>query len=224
MKKLLISCALLLILGLTAGPVVADPNLCFDFDGDAVCDTYWELDGTETVKIYLVDWDTSPWPSDPLWAVQMFFYYDHTKIDLNIENSFPNDTLNGGPFEPTLSQSQSKGDGKYLLTASHNPLVCTTITDNKILLWTLELEGIASGTSDIYIRVDFDGDPDHGAIIPGGDSCSASHLEDGGDGYAEVTTISEPEPIPTLSEWGMIIFMFVLMGTGAMILRKHRMV
>ena len=223
MKKIIISSALVLILGIMAGPVVADPNLCFDFDSDGECDTSWDIDGTETVEIYLDDWDTCPWSSEPLWGVQMFFYYDHTKIDLNIENSFPNDTLHGGPFDSSLSQSQSKGDGKYLLTATNTLQDCTAITD-KILLWTLELEGIASGTSDIYIRVDFDGDPDHGAIFPGGVDCLNNiHQEDGGDGFAEITT-SGPEPIPTTTEWGMIIFITIMMGTGVMMLRKRSIV
>ena len=35
---------------------------------------------------------------------------------------------------------------------------------------------------------------------------------------------SQPSPIPTLSEWGMIIFMTLMMGIGVMILRKRRIV
>ena len=189
MKKLLILCVLTSILVLMAGHVVADPNLCFDFDGDEECDTSWDISGTKTVEIYLDDWDTSPWPTEPLWAVQIFFYYDHTKIDLNIGNSFPNDTIHGGPFDSSLSLSQQKGDGKYKLTASNNVQNCTVITD-RILLWTLELEDIASGMSDIYIRIDFSGDPDHGAIFPGGADCLYDiHQEDGGDGHATINAI-----------------------------------
>ncbi len=39
-----------------------------------------------------------------------------------------------------------------------------------------------------------------------------------------LTFNSLPEPIPTLTEWGMIFFMAIMMGTGVMILRKRRMV
>jgi len=37
-----------------------------------------------------------------------------------------------------------------------------------------------------------------------------------------LTFNSLPEPIPTLTEWGMIIFMTIMMGTGVMVLRKRR--
>ena len=112
-------------------------------------------------------------------------------------------------------------DGKYSLIVGGLPPDCQAITD-KILLWTLELENISAGTSDIFLRVDFGENP-AGAIVPGGVGCEGQHSEDADDGYAEITTSEpEPEPIPTLSEWGMIIFMFVIMGTGVMVLRKRR--
>jgi len=34
--------------------------------------------------------------------------------------------------------------------------------------------------------------------------------------------IGASSPIPTLSEWGMVIFITVIMATGVMILRKRR--
>jgi hypothetical protein len=63
-------------------------------------------------------------------------------------------------------------------------------------------------------------------IVPGGVDCQAPHYEDGGDGYgyAEITTSEPPPPVPTLTEWGMISFMTIMMGTGVMILRKRRRV
>lgn len=39
----------------------------------------------------------------------------------------------------------------------------------------------------------------------------------------EVWRFQEVESIPTLSEWGLIIFITILLGTGVMILRKRRM-
>jgi outer membrane protein assembly factor BamB len=36
-------------------------------------------------------------------------------------------------------------------------------------------------------------------------------------------SIIDPEAIPTLTEWGLIIFMTVIMGIGVMVLRKRRM-
>ncbi len=86
MKKLLIFCVMASVLVLMAGPVVADPNLYFDFDNDGVYDTSWVICGKESVEIYLDDWDTSTFPSEPLYGVQMFFYYDETKIQVNMEN------------------------------------------------------------------------------------------------------------------------------------------
>lgn len=45
------------------------------------------------------------------------------------------------------------------------------------------------------------------------------------NGYdgCEVWRFQEVESIPTLSEWGLIIFITILLGTGVMILRKRRM-
>jgi len=191
MKKLLVFSVLVFLLSLTAGPVAADPNLYFDFDNDGVYDVSWQICGKETVEIYLDDWDTSGFSSEPLLGVQMFFYYDDTKLKVNMENSYPNDTIHGGPFEPTLSLPQNLGGGKIKLLASE--FACVAITD-RILLWTLELEGIAGGSSDISIQVDLDGDPVHGAVSPGGMDCSVPHQEDAGNGVA---TISVPDGVDT---------------------------
>ncbi|MCK5186349.1 MAG: hypothetical protein KAR43_04390, partial [Deltaproteobacteria bacterium] len=188
MKKVLIFCVLASVLVLMAGPVVADPNLYFDFDNDGVYDTSWVICGKTSVEIYLDDWDTSSFPSEPLFGVQMFFYYDETKVKVNMENSYPNDTIHGGPFEPTLSLPQDLGGGKIKLVATHE-LGCEDITDH-ILLWTLELEGIAAGSSDISIRVDLNSVPVHGAVFPGGENCSGPHQADAGNGVA---TISVPD-------------------------------
>jgi hypothetical protein len=182
MKKVLIFCVLASVLVLMAGPVVADPNLYFDFDNDGIYDTSWTIcGGKELVKIYLDDWDTSAFPSESLLGVQMYFYYDNTKIGVNLGNSYPNDTIHGGPFDPSSSGFQDLGGGKIKLVASE--FNCVDITDH-ILLWTLELEGIAVGMSDISIQVDY---PASGFVSPGGVDCSAPHQEDAGNGVASTS-------------------------------------
>ncbi len=219
MKKISIFYAFVTVLCLMVSPVVADPNLYFDFNNDGTYDTSWTINGKQTVKIYLDDWDTSSWSSEDLIGVQMFFSYDYTKIQVNEVNSFANDDDHGGVFDHNWSEFDELEDGKIRLIAAEDN--CLLAITDKILVWTLELQGIAEGTSDIYIEVDF---PEQGFVAAGGENCPKdSHSVDAGNGSAEITT-SEPEPIPTLTEWGMIIFMTIMMGTGVMILRKRRMV
>lgn len=215
MRKLLIICMVSTILCLTVNSVRADPNLCFDFDNDGVCETSWIIDGTETVEIYLDDWDTSPFSSEPLIGVQMFFYYDDTRIQVNEEYSFANDTNHGGEFNPSYSTFfEIAADEIKLIVAKDN---CLEIVD-KVLLWTLELQSVAGGISDMYVQVDY---PNKGFVGVGGESCPAdSHEEDVGSGYVEITTTSIPTPIPTLSEWGIVCLVIVMMGVGTVILRR----
>lgn len=223
MKKLIIFCIFVSALCLMVSTVIAQPTLNFDFNNDGVYETSWQICGKESVEIYLDDWDISPWSSEPIFGAQIYFYYDDTKIKVNEENSFAYDIDHGGVFDPSFSAFSNLGGGKIkLIVADEN---CQAITD-KILLWTLELESIGTGTtSDITIQVDYNGDP-AGAISPGGVDCGEPHAEDAGDGSAIINVPDEciSEPIPTLTEWGMIIFMTIMMGTGVMILRKRRMV
>ena len=181
MKKKLIIYVFSAVFCLMVSTVMAQPTLNFDFDNDRVYDTSWVICGKEIVKIYLDDWDTSTFPSESLLGVQMYFYYDDTKIGVNMGNSYPNDTIHGGPFDPSLSTSQDLGGGKIKLVASE--FSCVAITDH-ILLWTLELEGIAVWMSDISIQVDY---PASGFVSPGGVDCSAPHQEDAGNGVASIS-------------------------------------
>jgi len=188
MKKLLIFCVMASVLVLMAGPVVADPNLYFDYNNDDVYDTSWEINGKQTVEIYLDDWPWSSPPSEPILAAQMYFYYDKTMIKVNEVNSFANDDDNGGVFDPEFSGFEEELEGgKILLTVGGWPPDCQAITD-KILLWTLELESIGTGTSNIFIRVDYNENP-AGAIVPGGVDCGAFHEENAGEGYATINVL-----------------------------------
>ncbi len=207
MKTLFVICTFALSLILLFSPVQAagPPNLHFDFNKDGNYDTQWNLDVGEKVdlEIWIDEWDAAFFSDEDLFAVRMFFYYDDTQIRVN--SSKPNDTSNDGPFDGSFSLFEDLGEGKIQLDlASFN---CVSITD-KILLYTLELESIDAGTSDIEIKVDFAETENNGMIIPGGDSCLSTHLEDAGDGVATISqsqnpsTTTTPQPTTTTTATG----------------------
>jgi hypothetical protein len=198
-------------------PVFADPNLYFDGDGDGVYDTSWEISGKGLVEIYLDDWDTSDFSSEQIVGVQMYFYYDNTKIQVNEAESFAHDTDHEGVFAPSFSGFERMNEGKIKLVVGTGG--CLDIVD-KILLWTLEIQPIVEGASDVYIQVDY---PDDGFVGAGGTDCDETHEEDSGYGYAEITSsYIEPEPIPTLTEWGMLILVISIIGIGVKKLKVER--
>ena len=190
MKKLLILLGLVPMLGLMPGTASA-LSLNFDFDHDGVYDTEWTLEApppggnTVHVQIWLDDWDTSPWSSEPLFGAKIFFYYDDTSIKVNAAT--PHDTDNGGPFDSAFSVVNDLGGGKYQIEVAH--FSCVSITD-KMLLVTIELECISAG--DVVIKAS----PTGGAVTPGGPSCGAPHAEGADDGTA---TIHQESSTPVTS-------------------------
>jgi hypothetical protein len=79
---------------------------------------------------------------------------------------------------------------------------------------------------------DYSGTPGDNPCTPGAaagcdDNCpddvNPLQEDSDGDGIGDACEV-EPTPVPTLSEWGIIIFMTLMMGTGVMIIRKRRMV
>jgi len=144
MKKLSIICVFILFLGFLAGP--AFPlSYEFDFDGDEVWDTEWTLNIGKTVQVEIwLDGYSCP-PSDNIFLFAVFYFqYDHTKIQVN--QIIPNDTKNGGPFD---CESAKREDGVYTLWV--NCFNSVTLTDNRILIFTLELKCIDDG-SDATIK------------------------------------------------------------------------
>ncbi len=194
MKTLLIICTFLLGLILLFSSVQAagPPNLHFDFDKDGNYDTQWNLNVGERVdlEIWIDEWDAADFSDEGLFAVRMFFYYDDTQIKVN--SSKPNDTSNGGPFDGSFSVFEELGNGKIQLDLAS--FSCVSITD-KLLLYSLELETIAGGTSEIKIKIDL-GTENQGMLIPGGASCLSTHFEDAGDGVAAIFTDSDLDGIP----------------------------
>ena len=188
MKKLSIVYAVSLILGLITGPAFP-MSYEFDFSGDEVWDTEWTLNIGETVRVEIwLDGYSCP-PSDKLFLLAVFYFqYDHTKIQVN--QVIPNDTDHGGPFEDC--EIMEREDGVYMLFVNRSN--AGTLTDNRILLFTIELECINDG-SDATIKAASDlgfGKYDDGLVI----DCVLNVLNPD-DANATVQQLSDIEPTTT---------------------------
>jgi len=120
------------------------------------------------VDIYLDGWDTSEFPLEYLFGVQMFLYHDNTSLKVNLENSYPFDTEHDGPFRAGTSIAQVM-EGRVKLIASN--YLCVSIVSDK-LLWTVEMEAVKDGSTDIYIQTNY---PTFGFVSPGGLDCSTPY-------------------------------------------------
>jgi hypothetical protein len=136
-----------------------------DFNGDGVWDTEWELSRGETVTVEI--W-VDDYFEELFFAGLLYFQYDPVKIRINEASSYPNDSNHGGPFTPALSYiKQSVDDNVYEMSLAEFNFV--TVFDNKILLFTIELECIDDGT-DIAIKAGNDlgfGEYNDGFVIDG---------------------------------------------------------
>jgi len=132
----------------------------FDFNSDEVWDIAWflPLGNTVQVEIWLDDYSCPP--DDELFGAELYFNYDNTEIQVN--QVVPNDTDNGGPFDPEFTIIQSVASGVYMLSVADFSFV--TVTGNKILLFTIELERIDYGSSPITTDNEFAGYP-QGSVI-----------------------------------------------------------
>jgi hypothetical protein len=165
----------LLIYLLNGASASGTPNLYMDFNGDREHDSEWQIDSTTcgeaTVEIWLTNWDKSSFSEEALFGVKMFFIYDQNKIEVSKTKSYANDTSNGGFFDPSFTILNDLGVGMIQMEVAN--FDCVDITDD-ILLYTLILQSIESGESEIEITVEY---PD-GAIMPGGNGCLTPHQED----------------------------------------------
>jgi len=144
-KSLTIICGiavLLLLMEVSAFPVSYE----FDFDDDGVWDTAWSLTQGETVevKIWLDDYS-----EEILFGGQLYFQYDPSKILVNEAHSYPNDNDHGGPFDHSFSNIGKEENGVYELSLAHFDSV--SVSNSKILLFSIELESIVAG-ADVAIK------------------------------------------------------------------------
>jgi hypothetical protein len=138
MKRLSIICGIALLLSLMAVP--AFPlSYELDFNGDGVWDTEWQLAEGETVPVEI--W-VDDYLEETLFAALLYFQYDPNKIRINEANTYPNDSDHGGPFTPGLSYIKQSADDVNVYKMSVAKFSSVTISDNKILLFTIELECI----------------------------------------------------------------------------------
>ena len=141
MKKLSILCEIAWVLTLMVIP--AFPlSYEFDFDNDQIWDTSWTLEPppigeSVQLKIWLGDYVA---PEDKLFSVTLYFQYDITKI--NVVEVIPNDSMNGGPFDYP-SCTNDLGEGVFRLDLAS--FLYVTVSENKILLFTITLQSIAPG-------------------------------------------------------------------------------
>jgi len=125
--------AILSLLAVPAFPL----SYQFDFNGDGLWNTEWQLTKGEAVEVDIWLTDYSSPPGDRLLGVLAYLHYDHSKIQLDYAQSYPNDTDHGGPFDPGLSYIKKKENGVYEMSAAEMSLV--TVTQNEILLFTITL-------------------------------------------------------------------------------------
>ena len=154
MKKLLITLACVLAIPLIASTAFA-LSYKFDFDDDTVWDTNWTLQPppvgeTVQVKLWLDDNYTCP-PDDKIFGVELFFQYNPSKIQVN--DVIPNDQDHGGPFSPSYTLPRSGeplcDSGTCLLVLAASELTYITVENNQILLFTIELQALEEGSTDI---------------------------------------------------------------------------
>jgi len=147
MKRLSIICGFALLLSLMAVP--AFPlSYELDFNGDGVWDTEWQLSIGETVSVEI--W-VDDYLEETLFAALLYFQYDPDKIRINEANSYPNDYDHGGPFIPGLSYIKQSADDVNVYEMSVAKFGSVTVSNNKILLFTIELECIVD-QADIAIK------------------------------------------------------------------------
>jgi len=182
MRKMLTVCVVLVALCLVATSVFAALSLHWELDGKEG----WDVTGNtcrynlKEIKIYLDGWDTTSFHSEMLLGVQLFVFHDKYDIRINLENSYPNDTWHGGPFDPGLSSAQYMERGKLKLVTS--VAGCVSVTDH-ILLWTLEYESISYINGDIEVQLDF---PGAGGAVPSGVGCTVPMVENAVGSYATI--------------------------------------
>ena len=154
----LIGCLFLVPLSL----VFAQISYEFDFNSDGTFEGNWDLGnvgGTLNVDIWLDDYDCPP--SEDLFGAQLYFGYDPTVLQVN--GAYPNDSNQGGPFDPTFSIFVQEEPGIYFLTVANIDLV--TLTNNKIRLGTIQLERIIAGDTQIVAACDLGGLYTNGYIV-----------------------------------------------------------
>ena len=113
MKRLSTICGVTLLLTLMAVP--AFPlSYEFDFNQDGVWDTEWQLAEGEKVAVEI--WLDDYLIEEDLFAVRLYFQYDHSKIKVN--QVIPYDTDHGGPFTPYYNITQEKENSVYKLVVA----------------------------------------------------------------------------------------------------------
>ncbi len=145
MKKLSNLFKITLILCLMATPAFS-LSYKFDFNGDEDWDTAWILQPppvgeTVQLELWLDDNYICP-PSDDLLGVSFYFSYDASKIQIN--QIIPNDDAFGGPFDSVFTNIDDNYGGVSILELGKFEFV--TIGNNKILLFTLEVEALELGS------------------------------------------------------------------------------
>ena len=138
----------------------------------------------------------------------------------------PDDSSTIDDKTPTLSwepfESPEHVEGEPL---SYRIEIAQTGPYNQI--WAV---GLTDNVTSVIYNFDGTAEPGFEELIPGNYSFLLFAYEAIDEGGPKTRTsirsinFNVSEPIPTLTEWGMIIFMTVMMGIGVVILRKIRMV
>ncbi len=100
----------------------------------------------------------------PVFLVQTcILQYDHTKIQIN--QVIPYDTAHGGPFDTLMSIVQDLGNGRYRLSVAKLADYVLADPQGRLLLFTIEVEGIAGGDGVVLSANDIGPPCDDGKML-----------------------------------------------------------
>ena len=208
MKKISIICAFVLVLALMVAPAFA-LSFKFDFYGGDTSYTKGTFEDPQEINLSLsetvmVDIWVVDWPGIRPNMKTFQYHFKWHKDSLDVESV----TCNNSDWE--LPASMLVEDGDYLLGMTL--IFGSGVEGPDALLHTIELRCEAA-PSDDWIKATLGPD----GFVSDMDNVLYYDVVDS-DGIIHQTVF-----IPTLSEWGLIILMTVILGIGVMILRKKRM-
>ncbi len=209
MKKLSIICLFTLIFGITSSSAFA-LSFKFDFYGGDTSYTKGTFEDPQEINLSLsetvmVDIWVVDWPGARPNMKTFQYHFKWHKDSLDVESV----TCNNSDWE--LPADSEIEDGDYLLGMTR--IFGSGVEGPDALLHTIELRCEAA-PSDDWIKATLGSD---GFVV------DMNNIT-----YTDVTDadgiIHQTASIPTISEWGMIIFMTIIMGIGVVvIIRKRRM-
>lgn len=144
-----------LLVTLCAGPAFAQLSYEIDVGQDGTFETGGSINlntsESVTIDIYVSEYSCSPGPPvNGLFGTQKYVLLDESKV--TVDDSFPFDSNNGGPWDPSFSNFSRKEQNVYYLTTADFNFI--TVTGGKQKLGTITLTGTSGGASALLVAND----------------------------------------------------------------------